>query len=136
VTHNTKPFVNRVRYAPEVASRPDRLRKDLANVKALAAVMEDEYAKARAFKPEKKPVEGESAEGENAAKDAVMGDAQEEEEEEPKERGSDAVERKVGRLMDDFVQAGLIDPANEKAFEAKKVSHYCILYHYPTRLTL
>ncbi|EIN10253.1 hypothetical protein PUNSTDRAFT_84168 [Punctularia strigosozonata HHB-11173 SS5] len=132
VTHNTKPFVNRVRYAPEVASRPDRLQKDLANVKALAAVLEDEYTKLRTFKPEKpkKPTEGTEGEGENAGgegegvkkeeqKEETM-DVDEEEDPEPRERGSEAVERKVGQLMDGFVQAGLIDPADEKAFQAKK----------------
>ena len=33
VTHALRPFVNRARYTPEVASRPDRLLKDLANAK-------------------------------------------------------------------------------------------------------
>lgn len=141
VTHNTKPFVNRVRYAPEVASRPDRLQKDLESAKALAAVLEDEAAKLRQFKPEKprKP-EGE-ADGDVEVKeedgDAAMAEVEAIEEEEPAERGSDAVERKVAKLMDEFVQQGLLEPADQKAYVAKKVSIVCPRsshYHYLFRI--
>ena len=34
--HNIEPFTSRIRYAPEVASRPDRPAKDLATAKTLA----------------------------------------------------------------------------------------------------
>jgi hypothetical protein len=44
VTHNTKPFVNKIQYAPEVASKPERLEKDLANTKTLAALLGEEAA--------------------------------------------------------------------------------------------
>ena len=55
VAHITKPFVSRVRFAPEVASKPDRLAKDLASAKALAAVLEDEYETLRKAKFDAKP---------------------------------------------------------------------------------
>ena len=111
-----------------MASRPDRLQIDLANVKALALALEDEAAKLRQLSPEKprKPVVENEGDGDAEGKesgDAVMADADgTEEETEPAERGSEAVERKVNKLMDDFVQQGLIDPADRKAYEAKKVS--------------
>jgi hypothetical protein len=54
VTHNVRPFVNRIRYAPEVASKPDRLEKDLANVKTLAVILEDEYFNLRTIEILKK----------------------------------------------------------------------------------
>lgn len=42
-----RPFNNRMRKAPEVASRPDRLKKDLANVRSLISIMENEAAELR-----------------------------------------------------------------------------------------
>ncbi|KAG6838257.1 hypothetical protein C0991_000699, partial [Blastosporella zonata] len=50
VTHNQRAFVNRVRYAPEVASKPERIRKDLATAKELAGVLEHQAAALRQFK--------------------------------------------------------------------------------------
>ena len=44
VVYNLRPFVNRVRYTPEVASKPDRMEKDLANAKILAGLLEEEAA--------------------------------------------------------------------------------------------
>jgi hypothetical protein len=47
VTHLLKPFVNRIRYAPEIASKPERLEKDLANARVLAGLLEAEYEQLR-----------------------------------------------------------------------------------------
>lgn len=43
VLHNKQPFKNRVRYAPEVASRPDILQKDLERARTLLVHLEAEY---------------------------------------------------------------------------------------------
>ena len=117
--------MNRIRYAPEVASRPDRLAKDLANAKALATLLEDEAAKLRSVKlPLAPPV----ANGDDAGvkkednSDAIMGAPDDEDEEpEPKERGSDVVERRIEKIMADLREQGVIDVNDERAYEEKKV---------------
>ncbi|KAF8307293.1 hypothetical protein DL93DRAFT_2143326 [Clavulina sp. PMI_390] len=42
VTHSTRPFSSRARYAPEASRRPERIAKDLENIKRLAALLEQE----------------------------------------------------------------------------------------------
>ncbi|KAF6762475.1 hypothetical protein DFP72DRAFT_956970 [Ephemerocybe angulata] len=132
VAHMIKPFVNRVRYAPEVASRPERLEKDLGNAKKLAARLEEEAAKLRVAKvspPGTTPLatgDGVKKEGEQDAQGDlsmadVNGDAKEEEEEEPKENGSDAVERRVEKVMADLKEQGLVDVNDAKAYEERKI---------------
>jgi hypothetical protein len=46
-----------------------------------------------------------------------------EEEEEPSERGSDAVDRRIEKIMSDLREQNLVDINDEKAYEAKKVSY-------------
>lgn len=118
ITHNVKPFTNRIRYAPEVASRPDRMEKDLANAKALAAKLETEAADLRKLKIAAKPVDGAAV---NSEADVAMETAEEEEEEEPRERGCDAVERRIEKVMADLRQQELVDVNDDKAYEVKKV---------------
>ncbi|KDQ07761.1 hypothetical protein BOTBODRAFT_139690 [Botryobasidium botryosum FD-172 SS1] len=89
VTHSTRPFISRLRSTPEIASRPDRVEKDLANVKKLAAILEDE-ALILNRKDENSSIE---TEGEEAKPPHV------EHTELPKERGSEAVERRLERLV-------------------------------------
>ncbi|EMD40601.1 hypothetical protein CERSUDRAFT_111186 [Gelatoporia subvermispora B] len=129
VAHNTKPFISRVRYAPEVASKPDRLKKDLENAKALATQLEDEYATLRKMKvdpsKEKKVDAATTTNGndaESTQQDAVMAEStvDEEEEPEPRERGTEAVERRIEKIMADIRDRGLVDAADEKALDAKK----------------
>ncbi|KIY45137.1 hypothetical protein FISHEDRAFT_67104 [Fistulina hepatica ATCC 64428] len=50
VNHNTRPFVNKVKYTPEVASKPDRLTKDLRGARTLASILEAQAAELRKFK--------------------------------------------------------------------------------------
>jgi hypothetical protein len=118
--------VNRIRYAPEVASRPDRLAKDLANAKVLATLLEDEAAKLRSVKLPLAPpavTNGDDAgvkKEENS--DAIMGAPDDEDEEpEPKERGSDVVERRIEKIMADLREQGVINVNDERAYEEKKV---------------
>lgn len=130
VAHITKPFTSRVRFAPEVASKPDRLAKDLANAKALAAVLEDEYESLRKLKIDPKaelpnPNGNDAQPNENDEHtDAPMVTADEvaEDDSEPRERGSEAVERRVEKIMADIIDQGLVDASDEKAVEAKRVS--------------
>lgn len=120
--------MNRIRYAPEVASRPDRLAKDLANARALATILEEEAAKLRSarFPLPPSPVNnGDDAEVKKEDTDATMAAPDDENEEpEPKERGSDAVERRIEKIMADFREQGVINVNDEKAYEEKKV---CLL---------
>jgi hypothetical protein len=155
VAHNVRPFVNKIRYAPEVASRPDRLAKDLQNVKLLATILEDQAAELRAFKPPlpsasvpagSSDQDGTAGPGEEGAvssngnakaeeQDAEMiapdqegGGATVEEEEEPKERGSDAVERRIEKFISDMRDQGLVDVNDEKAFKEKKVGSVAFFF--------
>ncbi|KZT12870.1 uncharacterized protein LAESUDRAFT_689788 [Laetiporus sulphureus 93-53] len=124
VAHNTKPFTSRVRYAPEVASKPDRIAKDLANARKLASLLEEEYETLRKMKiPPKQETNGDaSVNGEAEQPDVGMGEAavSEDEESEPRERGSEAVERRIEKIMADLKEHGQVDTADEKALEAKK----------------
>ena len=53
MTHSTKPFVNKIRQTPEVANKPERIAKDLEQVKALVKLLEAEYDQVRVYKEEK-----------------------------------------------------------------------------------
>ncbi|KAJ6543854.1 hypothetical protein B0H19DRAFT_1168666 [Mycena capillaripes] len=126
ITHNVKPFTNRIRYAPEVSSRPDRLEKDLANAKALAAKLENEAAELRKLKIPRKTAPSEGAAGGLEA-DVAMSEP-EEEEPEPRERGCDAVERRIEKVMADLRQQELVDVNDDKAYECKKTMVSLDLY--------
>jgi len=133
VTHNVRPFVNRIRYAPEVASKPDRLAKDLSYAKKLASLLEDEAATLRRLKvrtvaapPRDDAAEAnKGVEGSQDSKDVVMLDfdaGEDQDDPEPSERGSDAVERRIEKIMAEMRDQGLIDINDETAYNAKKVS--------------
>ena len=127
VAHITKPFTGKVRFAPEVASKPDRLAKDLVNAKALAATLEAEYDGLRKMKFEPKPEEnGTSGEtnGTTEQQDVPMttiSEGDNEEDPEPRERGSDAVERRIEKVMADLREQNALDFSDEKAVEARRV---------------
>ncbi|KAH7888102.1 hypothetical protein F5I97DRAFT_1865687 [Phlebopus sp. FC_14] len=118
VAHNTKPFVNRVRYVPEIAGKPDRVEKDLANAKLLASILEEEYTVLR--KPSAS-ITGEdhmATNGDAKAEDVEITEthAENEVDPEPKEVGSEAVERRISKIMGDLREQGV----DEKYLEAKK----------------
>lgn len=132
MTHNTRPFINKVRYTAEVASRPDRLEKDLANAQKLASILEEEAATLRKFKITKSPAPPGGAtdgadvtEESQGSKDAMVVDGEEatdaEDDPEPPEKGSDALERRIAKIMADLCDQGLVDPNDEKAMSAKRV---------------
>ncbi|KAI5122188.1 hypothetical protein M0805_007085 [Coniferiporia weirii] len=134
VNHNTRPFSNKVRYAPEVASKPDRIAKDLEQVKKLVALNEEEYERVRTFRQEALPFK-EGAEGAAAperngssqdkdasepappAEDVLMTDALAEDGE-PREKGSEAVERRIAKLVSDLPEPA--SDAEARALETKK----------------
>ena len=120
--------MNRIRYAPEVASRPDRLAKDLANAKALATLLEDEAAKLRSVKlplPQPASTNGDDVEMKKEDFNATMAAPDEDDEPEPRELGSDAVERRIEKVMADLREQGVIDVNDEREYEEKKVCSYC-----------
>ena len=106
---------------------PDRLRKDLANAKALARLLEDQYRTLRTRKAEQIPKNG------DVSKDAANGAGEpdqdvpmsenviDEEDPEPREMGSEAVERRAQKLVDDMREQGVFDGLDENATELKQV---------------
>ncbi|KAJ7179566.1 hypothetical protein C8R46DRAFT_1345892 [Mycena filopes] len=132
ITHNVKAFTNRIRYAPEVSSRPDRMEKDLANAKALAAKLEEEAAELRRLKVDRTGTassRGGDGEGTVEGEDVSMpGPQGEEDESEPRERGSEAVERRIEKVLADMRQQGLVDVNDDKAYEVKKTTVSLDLY--------
>ncbi|KAK0467917.1 uncharacterized protein EV420DRAFT_1501935 [Desarmillaria tabescens] len=131
VTHIMRPFLNRVRYAPEIASKPDRLEKDLNNAKALAALLEEEAYKLRHMKVKLEDtlkVDGDSAtQGQADAADAAQ-EPTDDDEDEPMERGSDAVERRIEKIMSDLREQNLFDSNDEALWTAKKTQVSLDLY--------
>lgn len=125
VSHITKPFTSRIRYAPEVASKPDRLAKDLENAKALAATLEAEYETLRKMKIEAKPAaDGAATDANGATESADVAmtniEGENQEDAEPQERGSDAVERRIEKIMADLREQNALDFSDEKAVEARR----------------
>lgn len=108
VTHLIRPYAARLRQAPEVASTPQRVEKDLHQIRQLAAILEDEYAalqRAADGAPEPK-MEEKRANGREAEQgDVPMADGgvsargSEQPERAPLEKGSDAVERRAEKLV-------------------------------------
>lgn len=93
--------------------------KDLGNAKALAALLEDEYLKLRQT-PTASTINGASeANGDSEQPDAHM--VEHSEDTEPKERGSEAVERRIEKVLAELRDHGLLDPNDEKAMEERRV---------------
>lgn len=142
VTQIVKPFVGKVRYAPEVASRPERLSKDLANAKELVTVLEEEAASLRSAMSATtiQPTNGENTEANsNAAEDAAMADVagdQYEEDPEPQERGSDAIERRVEKIISDLREQGQFAGNSDDEVEAKRVSRLCTQERIPPTILM
>lgn len=126
VAHIARPFTGKIRYTPEVASKPDRLVKDLANAKSLALILEAEYDNLRKMKFEPKTEANGSSEEANGTaeqQDAPMVTTSDvdEEDPEPRERGSDAVERRIEKVMADLREQNALDFSDEKAVEDRRV---------------
>lgn len=106
LSHTLKPFTNRIRYAPEVVDMPDRLAKDLASAKTLASLLEDEYDRIR-----RPPLREEAPSQKDSSDPAVQSAPTDDtlmvtnnldqglDEDAPKSRGNEAVERHIEELI-------------------------------------
>jgi hypothetical protein len=105
------------------------LEKDLENIKILASRLEEQAATLRTFKPLVPSTE--KANGDAHAPSESNGDATmtspEDDEPGPKERGSDAVERRIEKVMTDMRDQASVDINDEKTYHAEKVRvlSYC-----------
>lgn len=119
------------------------MEKDLANVKALATILETEYNQLRttvippmgvAVKPPTEGAEGaeKPSEGESEMKvedpdstikhdDELPVQPEEEEDPEPRENGSAAVDRRIEHLLSELRESSTVNEEDEKAWEEKKV---------------
>ncbi len=100
--------------------------KDLENAKRLAAILEEEYINLRKARIGVKLNGDASADGNGETEvpneDATMGDvADPDDDPEPREMGSEAVERHIEKVMADLQEQGAVDTSDEKALEAKRV---------------
>jgi len=82
VVHNTQPYPSRVRVAPPISNKPERMRHDLANIKELATVLETEWdatkskVKADRIEAKKKAAEAVAAAIAAAAAERQEGDVE------------------------------------------------------------
>jgi hypothetical protein len=133
LSHNLKPFTNRIRYAPEVASRPDRLAKDLESARTIASLLEDEYDRIRRppSREDAPSQEGPLDPGAQSAPpdDTLMVDSnldQDLDEDAPKSRGSEAVERRIEKVISELKESGAVEVMNEREFESRKVKFHLL----------
>lgn len=108
MSHSIRPFTSRIRCTPEIASRPDRIETDLANVKKLASILEDEATRLGRFKDEQQS-------GAGGVEVKV------EHQESLKERGSEAIERRLERLVSDMQEQEHHQEGEESGLTIKKV---------------
>lgn len=100
------------------------MEKDLVNAKTLAALLEDQAATLRKTKIKEEGTKPEDDSGALTSDVDMAAPDPEEEEEEPSERGSDAVERRVEKVMADMREQNLVDVNDEKAYEAQRVCYF------------
>ena len=122
--------MNKIRYAPEVASRPERMAKDLANAKILAEILEDEASRIRATKVStlNAPSEG-GGQCTEQSDVAMVPPEVEDDDPEPLERGSAAVDRRIEKVMADLREQGPVEINDEVTFEEKRV---CVMIPSPS----
>ncbi|KAF8583949.1 hypothetical protein K439DRAFT_1347268 [Ramaria rubella] len=117
VNHLARPYYARLRQAPEVASSPQRVEKDLQQIKQLALLLEDEYTTLRRMKtgaPEPKIEDSKSHGKDGEQADVPMTENNDlttngtikhesvdsdNEVEQFSERGSEIVERRIEKLV-------------------------------------
>lgn len=91
----------------------------------MASILEEEASALRQFSPSEH--ESSATNGDTKPVDAVMSDAHadHEDDSEPKESGSEAIERRIEKIMADLREQGAVD---EKVMEAQKVcrSTHCV----------
>jgi hypothetical protein len=98
--------------------------KDLANAKILTGILEDEALRLR---QKKLPPAGARIDDQSEDQEMVPSEA-EDDDPEPKEKGGEAVEQRIEKVMSELRDRNLVDVNDEKAYEEKKVS--CQHSHY------
>jgi hypothetical protein len=95
VNHTTRPFVTRGRTTPEVASHPERVKKDLSQIRELAVILENQAASLR----RSKHVVDDAAviEGKDSETSAVNGNTEGGAHSGP--RGSELVEQRAEKIL-------------------------------------
>lgn len=125
VSQSTRPFLTRIKNTPECASRPERIAKDLENAKLLVAKLEDEAAALRRWKDNPLPAANGNGEDANVkTEDVQMTEA--ETEQEPSERGSEAVERRAATLAAELPKPEEGDADAQAAYETQKVHAHLV----------
>lgn len=126
MTHCVRPFVTRIRFAPECSSRPDRLQKDLVQAKRLACVLEEQAAVLQQVEKSDSSADVVMFGVDTTSKDQSLDDPNanmksEVSKGESNESGSMAVERQIEKVIGNLVHGGSIDPAQENKWLCRKV---------------
>jgi hypothetical protein len=104
--------------------------KDLANIKILTGLLEEEYERVRKPPREKKvETDGATEEGANGSvpqEDTIMAEPPQrtdsDAEDEPREKSGDVVERRIKKIMAELRESGTVDPDDEQEFDRRRVS--------------
>ena len=127
---NIEPFTSHINYAPDVASRPDRLAKDLASAKTLASLLEDEYDRIRRPPTRDLPPQDGTSEPNvppEPAEDTLMSDGsldEDPDEDAPKSSGNEAVEQRIEKFISELKESDAVGVMREREFGAKKVKFH------------
>lgn len=132
VTHSTRPFRSRARRTPESASEPERIEKDLANVKILASVLEEEASHLQTL-PEKLPEpkhlkQNNGGELPDDSDAALTGDNEPAADSEmilepargPKDRGTEALKKRLEKLLHDLNEKHMDEGLSGQTVKVKK----------------
>jgi hypothetical protein len=129
VTHTTRPFNTRVRITPETASRPERIMKDLEQIKQLSAILEEEASSLRRLKFNEKQhdagarnqmeVDGIDGSTTSLAEKIISPSQDIEIESDPPEYPSEAIDRRVEKLLAEMQDRC---PDSSLGWKAKKVT--------------
>ncbi|KAI0269296.1 hypothetical protein BC834DRAFT_951531 [Gloeopeniophorella convolvens] len=109
VLHNKQPFKNRVRYAPEVASRPDILEKDLDRARTLLSHLEAEYHALRRIRILSRDEVAALPEGPLQEDTVSFAEGEDHGDPEPSKSVLSAVEERAERVFAELPQDGLDD---------------------------
>ncbi|KAH8829755.1 hypothetical protein DL96DRAFT_1590281 [Flagelloscypha sp. PMI_526] len=154
VAANNRPFTSRIRFAPEVASRPSRIEKDLESAKALSQLLFEEAAvlRKRKFRRAEPPLpqmleddamkedglgRDDAANAAAAApvpaepllsEDIAVDDEEDDSEPEPREDPVGAIERRLEAVLERLEADGKLDRNDEQSYGEKKTMIELDLY--------
>jgi hypothetical protein len=108
VLHNKQPFKNRIRYAPEVASRPDILEKDLERARVLLVRLEAEYYSLRKVRVLSREEVAALPEGPLQEETLTLAEGEEyRDDPEPSKSTFAAIEQRIEKVYAEAAQEGL-----------------------------